>query len=133
MVDWELQPTVSVAGSRHRSSTLLCLAATSSLRFCETVCLGRFEEQSGTVAIHQRLVVDGVGVLDHETVFGRGALRGPGGHGHHRVHRSTVVVADDAPTAPSAQVTAGAIAGTFPLRYRTALVTSSADSLQDLV
>ncbi len=132
-VDWELEPTVSVAGSRHRSSTLLRLATTSSLRFCETVCLGRFEERSGTLAVHQRLVVDGVGVLDHETVFGSGALRGPGGHGHHRVHRSTILVRDDAPSAPSAQVTAGAIAGIFPLRNRTALVTSSADSLADLV
>lgn len=133
VVDWELQPTVSVAGSRHRTSTLLSVGATSSLRFCETVCLGRFEEQSGTLAVHQRLVVDGIGVLDHETVFGGGALRGPGGHGRHRVHRSTVVVADDAPTAPFAQVTAGAMAGTFPLRHRTALMTSSADLLTDLV
>ncbi len=132
-VDWELEPTVSVAGSRHRSSTLLRLAATSSLRFCETVCLGRFEERSGTLAIHQRLVVEGVGVLDHETVFGSGALRGPGGHGHHRMHRSTVLVRDDAPSGPSAQVTAGAIAGTFPLRNRIALVSSSADSLANLV
>ena len=132
-VDWELEPTVSVVGSRHRSSTLLRLAATSSLRFRETVCLGRFNEQPGTLAIHQRLVVDGAGVLDHETVFGGGALRGPGGHGHYRLHRSTVLVRDDAPVVPSARVTAGSIHGTFPVRTRIALVTSSANSLADLV
>ena len=133
VVDWQFEPTVSVAGSRHRSSTLLYLAATSSLRFCETVCLGRFEEQPGTLAVHQRLVVGGIAVLDHETVFGVGALRGPGGHGGYRVHRSTVLVADDAPVAPIAQVTAEACVGIFPLMIRTALVTSSADALAKLV
>ena len=132
-VAWELEPTVSVVESTHRSSTLAHLAVTSSLWLRETICLGRFGEPSGTLAIHQRITVDGTAVLDHETVFGGGAFLGPGAHGRHRVHRSTVIAGDDAPTLSSSSVTPEAVSGTFPLCDRIALCTSSADTLTLLV
>lgn len=47
--DWQPQPTVSVAGSRFRSSTSIVLDQEAKLTYVEDICLGRPYEAAGGV------------------------------------------------------------------------------------
>lgn len=111
---WSPQPMVSVIGSDHRTTMLLSVTSTSTVTMCEGISLGRHGEASGRLAMHQRVTIDGVGVLDHETVFAPGALSGPGAHGDGRTVTSVVHIGPDLP-APCSSVTPTSVSATFHL------------------
>jgi urease accessory protein len=123
-LDWRPQPTVSVAGSDHRTVVRLSATGSSTVTMCEVVSLGRHGEPPGRMALRQRVTIDGTAVLDHETVFARGALLGPGAQGSGRMVTSEVVVGAVLPQ-PGAEVTDGCVRATFHLSPRCALVTTS--------
>ena len=113
-LDWQPHPTVSVVGSDHRSTVRLDAASSSTVRMCEGVSLGRYGEQPGRFSLRERVVIDGVAVLDHETVFAVGALLGPGAQGPGRSSTSEVVVGSSLPD-PVAVVTADCLSSTVHL------------------
>lgn len=125
-LDWELEPTVSVIGSRHRITTRLEAAESASVTVVESAQLGRYQQDSGELALRQRVSVGGRAMLDHETVFGPDARSGPGGHGPFRWVQSRVMIGDDVPARPSSVVDASSIRGVFPLGRRCALETFAA-------
>jgi urease accessory protein len=128
-LDWELEAMVSVALSDHRACTVVEAHPSATIRMAETLSLGRHGEPGGRLALRQRLVVGGTGVLDHETAFGPGAASGPGAQGSMRCVRSTLLVGDDAPTTAAGHVVGRSVVGIFPLAPRCALLTSAADTL----
>jgi urease accessory protein len=130
-LEWDLQPTVSVVGSDHRSVTVIDAAVTATVHFVESIWLGRHDEPSGQLSVRQRLVVGGTAILDHETQFGPGVLASPGAHGPMRGFRSTIVVADDVPTSPSSFLSASACSAQFPLAPRCALLTATTSTFAD--
>lgn len=75
-----------------------------------------------TVAI-ERVSIDGVAVLDHETVFGPGALLGPGAQGRGRSMTTEVLIGNDLPS-PYASVTEHCVRSTVHLSPHCALVTT---------
>lgn len=129
-LDWELEPTVSVIGSRHSIVTHLEAAESATVTLADSVQLGRYQERSGELALRQRVSVGGRHMLDHETRFGPGAQSGPGGHGPFRWVQSRVTIADDAATSPAADVDGDTIRGVFPLGRRCALETFAAHSVR---
>jgi urease accessory protein len=96
-LDWKPQPTVSVKCSDHRVDVHLSATSTSTVAMREGVSLGRSCEPSGRFALHERVTVDGVAVLDHETVFAPGALMGPGAQGNWRNMSTEVLIGGDLP------------------------------------
>ena len=132
-LDWETQPMISVVGSNHRSTTLLEIAGGARVRWSEAVLLGRHEERSGLLALHQRVVLGGGVILDHELVLGEGAPSGAGAHGDVRWMRSEVLIGPQAATMPSAEVTRTRVAGVFPLAPGASLATSASSVAKDLV
>lgn len=123
-LDWRPEPTVSVAGSDHRTVVRLAAAGSSTVAMREAVSLGRHGEPPGRMALRQRVSIDGVAVLDHETVFAPGVLLGPGAHGSGRAVTSEVVIGRVLPE-PGAEVADGCVRATFHLSPRCALVTTS--------
>ena len=103
-LDWRPQPTVSVVGSDHRAVVRLAATVSSNVTMHEGVSLGRHGEPSGRFALRERVTIDGVGVLDHETVFAPGALMGPGGQGSGRSMTTEVIVGRALPE-PCVEVT----------------------------
>jgi urease accessory protein len=128
---WDLAPTVSVVGSDHHSVTMITAAATATVHFSESIWLGRHDEPSGHLSVRQRVVVGGVAVLDHHSQFGPGLLASSGAHGPLRGFRSTVIVDDLAPTAPSSSVTSSQSWAHFPLSPRCALLTATTSTFAD--
>jgi len=124
ILEWAPQPMVSVLDSNHRTVSHLTATATSRVTFREGMSLGRHGEPSGLLALRQRVVVDGVAVLDHETVFGPGALSGPGAHGDGRTVTSEVVVGDVLPPA-GVELTGRGARATFHVAPACALVTTT--------
>ena len=122
---WSPQPMVSVIGSDHRTVMSLSATSTSVVTMCEGVSLGRHGEASGRLAMRQRVTIDGAAVLDHETIFGPGALSGPGAHGNGRSVTSVVHIGPNLPE-PCAQVTDQCVSATFHLSPLCALTTTSA-------
>lgn len=132
-LDWCPQPTISVAGSDHRSVTRVRLAPTASLRCAETVLLGRHHEVGGRLASRQRLEIGGEVVLDHEIVMGPGGPSGPGAHGAVRWLQSEIVVGAAARATVEADVTPGRVSGVFPLRHGASLAVVAGDEPATLV
>ena len=96
-LDWCPQPTISVAGSDHRSTVMLWATSTSRVTMREGVSLGRHGEQGGQFALHERVTIDGLAVLDHEVALAPGPLLGPGAHGQGHCMTSEVVIRPDLP------------------------------------
>lgn len=69
-LDLWLEPTISVAGSRHRAATTVRLAADASCRVVEEVVLGRTSEPSGRLEQSLRVERDGLPVVHHDEAFG---------------------------------------------------------------
>lgn len=69
-LDLRLEPTISVAGSRHRTSTTIRLAGTATCRVVEEVVLGRTGEDSGRLDLALHIERDGRPLLRHEERFG---------------------------------------------------------------
>jgi urease accessory protein len=103
-LDWQPQPVVSVMGSDHRVNVRLDATSTSTITMREGVFLGRHGEQPGRFVLRERIVIDGVAVLDHETAFASGALMGPGAQGMARSMSAEVVIGSRLPD-PVAVVT----------------------------
>lgn len=122
-LDWAPQPTVSVVGSDHRVVVRLTAAGSSRVVMREGVSLGRTGEPSGRFALRERVIIDEVAVLDHETVLAPGALMGPGAHGPGRNLNTEVIIGADLPL-PSVSVTERCVQATVHLSPVCALVTT---------
>ncbi len=131
-LDWWPEPTVSVHGSRHRTSMLVTAHPDASARLVETIVRGRHDEPSGHLAVHQRIVVGGVPVLDQELELGHGALAGPGAHGASRVVLSAVTLGDAFRPASQVIATSTAAAAVFALDRGAMLATATADDLRTI-
>lgn len=133
-VDWAPEPLISVAGSDHRTTTVLRIELGARLRWTDTIVLGRTGEPPGRIAARLRVEVDGAPLLDHDLVAGlaragvahagdRDPLGGPGANGRARTLTSTVLIGPDAPTAADSRVGADGIrAATLPLAPGAALL-----------
>ncbi len=124
-LDWQPQPVVSVVGSDHRVSVRLDASGTSTVTMREGVFLGRHGEQPGRFVLRERVVIDGVAVLDHETAFATGALMGPGAQGSARTMSTEVVIGSRLPD-PVAVVTDQCVHSTVHLSPICALAVTRA-------
>ena len=122
-LDWRPEPSISVVGSDHRVDVRLWATGTSKVAMREGVSLGRTGEPCGRFALHERVVIDGVAVLDHETAFAPGPLLGAGAHGPWRSMTSEVVLGVDLPAA-CVVVTEQCLRSTVHLASGCALVTT---------
>ena len=124
-LDWQPQPVVSVRGSDHRVVVRLEATSTSEVTMREGVCLGRHDETPGRFALRERVVIDGVALLDHETTFATGALMGPGAQGTGRTMTSEVIIGPCLPK-PAAVVSDNCLHSTVHLSPICALATTLA-------
>lgn len=69
-LDLRLEPTISVAGSRHRTSTTIRLRGDATCRVVEEVLLGRTGEESGRLDLALAIERDGRPLVRHEESFG---------------------------------------------------------------
>lgn len=122
-LDWHPQPTVSVIGSDHRVVVRLSATSTSTVTMREGVSLGRTAEMPGRFALRERVTIDGLAVLDHETVFAPGALMGPGAQGSGRTLTTEVVIGAVLPQ-PSVEVNDHCLRSSVHLSPICALVTT---------
>lgn len=129
-LDWWPEPTVSVRGSRHRTSMLLTAHPAASARVVESVVRGRHEEAAGQLALHQRVVIDGVPVLDQELDLADGPFAGPGAHGAARAVLSAVTLGEAFAPTPRSIVTPDVVAAVFALDRGAMLATATADDLR---
>lgn len=123
ILDWHPQPTVSVVGSDHRLVVRLSATSTSTVTMREGVSLGRTAELPGRFALRERVTIDGLAVLDHETVFAPGALMGPGAQGSGRALTTEVVIGAVLPD-PAAEVAEHCLRSSVHLSPICALVTT---------
>ncbi len=71
-LDLWLEPTISVAGSRHRATTVVHLDPTATCRVVEEAVLGRRGEPSGTLELSMRVERAGRAIVHHAEIFGPG-------------------------------------------------------------
>jgi urease accessory protein len=69
-LDLWLEPTISVAGSRHRTSTVVRLDGDASCRVVEETVLGRRDEASGHLDLSMRVERGGRPLVHHDERFG---------------------------------------------------------------
>ncbi|MCU1392926.1 MAG: urease accessory protein ureD 3 [Ilumatobacteraceae bacterium] len=95
-LDWWPEPIVSVVGSDHTQTTTVTVAAGSGdVRWVDEIVLGRHDQRSGRLTVHQRFVVAGVPVLRHTMTIDP-STAGIGRIGRHRVVVTGVMVGGDA-------------------------------------
>jgi urease accessory protein len=123
-LDWHPEPTVSVVGSDHRVLVRLQADVSAVVRLQESVVLGRHGEPPGRLSLRQRVTVGSMPVLDHETVFGTGALAGPGAQGRGRLIVSRLHVGGDLPP-PRSEVSPGCVSATMHVAPTCALTITS--------
>jgi hypothetical protein len=90
----------------------------------EELSLGRHDESSGRFALRERVSIDGVAVLDHETTFAPGALSGPGAQGTAHTMTTEVIIRPVLPE-PAVVIGGGCLRSTVHLSPVCALVTTS--------
>ncbi|MCX6519592.1 MAG: urease accessory protein UreD [Actinobacteria bacterium] len=129
-LDWWPEPTVSVQRSRHRTSMLVTAHADASARVVESVVRGRHAEPAGRLALHQRVVIEGVPILDQELELADGPWSGPGAHGPARAVLSAVTLGEAFAPASRSIVTPEVVAAVFALDRRAMLATATADDLR---
>ena len=122
-LDWHPQPTVSVVGSDHRVVVRLTAANSSTITMREGVSLGRSGEPPGRFTLRERVTIDGIAVLDHETAFAPGPLLGPGAQGDGRTMTTEVVIGSELPE-PAVEVNGCCLRSTVHLSPICALVTT---------
>ena len=122
-LDWHPEPMVSVTGSDHRTLVRLSAAGSSIVSMREGVSLGRHGEPPGRFALRERVTIDGVAVLDHETAFAPGALMGAGAQGIGRTMTTEVVIGTALP-GPFVDVTDDCMRSSVHLSPICALVTT---------
>ncbi|WP_051062207.1 urease accessory protein UreD [Ilumatobacter nonamiensis] len=69
-LDLSLEPTISLARSRHRTTTLVRLGSDATCRVLEETVLGRRDEVSGRLDLSLRVERDGRPILHHDERFG---------------------------------------------------------------
>ena len=69
-LELHLEPTISVAKSRHRATTTIELAHDATCSVVEELVLGRTNEPSGHIDLSVRVVRDGVPLIHHSEAFG---------------------------------------------------------------
>jgi urease accessory protein len=69
-LDLWMEPTISVAGSRHRTVTVVRLQGDATCRVVEEVALGRHGEPSGHLDLSLRVERDGRPLVHHDEAFG---------------------------------------------------------------
>lgn len=121
-LDWAPEPIVSVCHSRHRSTIHLSASGSATVSVREGVSLGRHGETPGHLRLQQRVTVDGVDVLRHDTEFDAGALMGVGAQGAGRSMCSEVRIGADLP-APVSEVRPDMLRAVFHLSPVCALIT----------
>lgn len=131
-LDWCPEPTVSVRGSHHRTTTRVVAHPTAQVRLVEHVVLGRHDEPCGRLALHQRVEVGERVVLDHELELGDGVLAGPGAHGAGRAVMSAVLLGARWRPSVATEVTQQLAAAAFELADDAWLVSATADDLRTL-
>lgn len=123
VLEWRPQPTVSVVGSNHHVVLRLAAARSSTVAMCEGVSLGRRDELPGRFALRERVTIDDVAVLDHETIFEPGDLMGPGAQGECRTMVTEVLIGETLPR-PCVELTERCLRSTVHLSAICALVTT---------
>ena len=121
-LDWAPEPMVSVRGSQHRTAMHLIATGSSTVSAREGVSLGRHQEEPGQLLLQQRVTIDGIDVLRHDTEFDVGPLLGVGAQGNGRSMYSEVRVGTDLP-APASEVTPELVRAVFHLTPFCALIT----------
>jgi urease accessory protein len=122
-LDLRPEPTVSVAGSDHRISTLVRLEADATCHLVEEVALGRVGEPSGRLELEFRVERGGVPLIHHTELFGPG-VPGTGsvvGVGRAR-HVLTAVVVGAAAGSPRTSVDSEVAAAWLPVADDAAIV-----------
>ena len=122
-LDWAPEPMVTVHNSDHTTTMHLIAAGNSTVSVREGVSLGRHDEAPGRLLLRQRVTVDEVDVLRHDTEFDVGPLLGIGAQGSWRSMSSEVHVGDDLPVATS-EVSAELLRAVLHLSPNCALITS---------
>lgn len=69
-LDLRLEPTISVAGSRHRTATTVRLDGDATCRLVEESVLGRRDELSGHLEVSMRVERGGRPLVHHDERFG---------------------------------------------------------------
>lgn len=69
-LDLWFEPTISVAGSHHRTATTVRLDGDATCRVVEEVVLGRRDEVSGRLGLSLRVERDGRPLVHHDEAFG---------------------------------------------------------------
>lgn len=131
-LDLHPEPTVSVRGSRHRTTMRVQAHPSAEARLVEQVVLGRHDEPCGHLVVHQRIEVGDRVVLDHELELGAGVLAGPGAHGPGRAVVSGVLLGERWSPEPLAEVTPTLAAAAFELVAGAWLVSATAADHRDL-
>ena len=110
------EPTITVAGSRHRATTLVDLAPTARCELVEEYSLGRSGEPAGTIETSLRLVRGGRPLFHHDEVLGALAEAGTTsvGVGGAR-HVTTMLVVGEPAGDPATSVDHGGMAARLPL------------------
>jgi urease accessory protein len=126
-LDWAPEPMVSVCGSHHRTTMHLSASDTATVSVRERVSLGRHGEAPGHLQLHQRVTIDDVDVLRHDTEFDAGALLGVGAQGAWRSMCSEVRIGTDLP-APTSGVRPDMVYAVFHLSPICALMTTRSAS-----
>ncbi|MFM2071841.1 MAG: hypothetical protein RLZZ623_2104 [Actinomycetota bacterium] len=121
-LDWAPEPMVSVSRSQHRTAMHLRAASSATVSVREGISLGRHGETSGHLHLQQRVTIDGVDVLRHDTEFDTGPLLGIGAHGAGRSMCSEVRIGADLP-APVSEVSSELVRAVFHLSPVCALMT----------
>jgi hypothetical protein len=98
----------------------------------ETVVRGRHEEPAGRLALHQRVVVGGMPVLDQEIELAAGPRSGPGAHGEARAVLSAVTLGEAFAPPIRSIVAPGMVAAVFALDRGAMLATATADDLRGI-
>ncbi len=122
-LDWAPEPMVSVCHSRHRTTMHLSASGSATVSVRERVSLGRHSEAPGHLELQQRVTIDGVDVLRHDTHFAAGPLLGVGAQGAGRSMRSEVRIGADLP-APASEVSPEVVRAVFHLSPICALITT---------
>jgi urease accessory protein len=133
-IDWWPEPIVPIAGCRHRATTEVAADETATGRIVESVVRGRCDELPGDLALHQRVTVGGLLVLDHEVHLGARVHASPGASGTRRAMLSALRLNCDG--APVTHVGDDRSAARFPLGVGASLLTAIGDDvrlLHDLV
>lgn len=126
-LDWDVQPTIVIAGADLEVDLRIELAPGATLRWRDELVLGRSAEQPGRVRTRVRLVEDGRTTLDHcqEAGGAPGPWDGPGDLAGHRWLGSELRV-DRAPVTRSPVVSPSARAADLVLASGAVLVVATA-------